>query len=258
MSNDFNLDGFHYQADSVTRDAEQYPRIWWYNGVKQAGTAGHFYTSEREFPNAPTDPWTQVERYDDEVGYMTENLLVAMIRRRSQAYTEDRTTNTKTWHPHYKPGMRIYTEILCLVKGIDEPVVWVVKGMTGKAVTGRKVGIVDTFAEAVLKPAQASWKHGQVPPWAFWMLITGARGDKGKPVYTDTGYGSTVTLPSLAGVPATVTRDTLTTLYVGRDMLDFGLEVYKSSAEWAKTQRTNDEVPATPTAQASEDSVEPF
>ena len=73
-----------------------------------------------------------------------------------------------------------------------------------------RFAIVDTFAESVLKPAQASWKHGQVPPWAFWMLITGARGDKGKPVYTDTGYGSTVTLPSLAGVPATVTRDVLT------------------------------------------------
>jgi len=256
MSNDFNLDGFEYTPDATQRDAEMYPRIWWYNGAKQAGTSGHFYTNEREFPTTPTTPWATVERYDDEVGYMAEALRIAMIRRRSQAYSEDRTTNTKTWHSHYKPGLRIYTEILCLVEGIDEPVVWVVKGMTGKAVTGRKVGMIETFVESVIKPAQASWKSGHVPPWAFWMPVMGAKTEKGKPMYTDTGFGSTVTLPSLA-LPSAIDRTALTALYVGRTLLDYGLEVYKASADWAKAQRTNDETPSTP-APASDDSVEPF
>lgn len=258
MSNDFNVDGFSFTPDTTQRDGEMYPRIWWYNGSKQGGTNGHFYTNEREFPEGlPT--WTQVERYDDEVGYTADALRIAVIRRRSQAYSEDRSTgNTvKTWHPHYKPGLRIYTELLCLVDGIAEPVVWIVKGMLGKHVTSR-MGILAAHSDATVKQAIPTWKGGgTVPPWAFWVPIVAPRTDKGKPVYTDTGYGSHVTLPAL-DMPLNVTREVLVSLYVGRELLDYGLEVYQASAEWAKTLRTNDDAPVTPAPAPAEDGADPF
>lgn len=257
MSIDFNLDGFEFTPDTPERQSEAYPRIWWYNGSKQAGTNGHFYTTEREFPEG-IHGFEQVERYDDEVGYKAEALKIAIIRRRAQAYTEvrDGDRTTKTWHDHYKPGRKIYTELLCLVEGVDEPVVWVVKGMIGQAVTKRKTGIVDVFAESVLKLAAETWKgDGEVPPWAFWMPIMAPKTDKGKPVYTDTGYGSHVTLPVLA-LPA-MSREALKAIYVGRELLDIGKAHYIASAEWSKTMRTNDETPP-PAQTTSDDSVEPF
>lgn len=257
MSIDFNVEGFSFTPDEPQRQGEEYPRIWWYNGSKQAGTNGHFYTTEREFPEGLAG-FAQVERYDDEVGYKADALNIAVIRRRAQAYTEvrDGDRTTKTWHDHYKPGRRIYTELLCMVEGVDEPVVWVVKGMTGQAVTKRKTGIIDVFGETVLKLAAETWKgDGQVPPWAFWMPITAPKTDKGKPMYTDTGYGSHVTLPALA-LPQ-MSRDALKGIFVGRDLLELGKAHYIASAEWAKTMRGND-APTTVTAPPSDDSVEPF
>lgn len=257
-SSDFNVDGFSFTPDTPQRDEEMYPRIWWYNGSKQGGTNGHFYTTEREFPEGlPT--WQQVDRYEDEVGYKADALRIAVIRRRSQAYSEDRSTgNTvKTWHTHYKPGLRIYTEILCLVDGIAEPVVWVVKGMLGKHVTAKNSGLLAIHAEYTVRQAIPTWKgEGTVPQWAFWCPIAAPTTDKGKPVYTDTGYGSHVTLPKL-DMDVNVTRDVLKSLFVGRELLEYGLTVYQSTAEWQKTMRGNDTAP-TPPPVPSDEGVDPF
>jgi hypothetical protein len=253
---DFDVSGFSFTPDQQDRSGSEYPRIWWYNGSKQAGTNGHFFTTEREFPEGIAG-WSQVDRYDDEVGYSAEALKIAVIRRRAQAYSEERSGDnvTKTWHSHYKPGLKIYTELLCLIEGYDEPVLWIVKGMTGQAVTKRKVGMLDVFKASVLDEAQKTWKgDGAVPPWAFWMPIMAPKTDKGKPVYTDTGYGSHVTLPVLA-LP-TIQRDSLKALFVNRALLNFGLEVYHATAEWQKAQRGD--TPTTPAATPRDESIEPF
>jgi hypothetical protein len=258
MSNDFNVDGFSFTPDTPERQGEAYPRIWWYNGAKQAGTNGHFYTTEREFPDG-IPGWTQVDRYEDEVGYKADALRIAVVRRRAQAYSEDRTSGmpVKTWHPHYKPGLRIYTELLCMVEGVADPVVWVVKGMLGKHITAKNGGLLSMHYENTVKQAIPTWKgQGTVPGWAFWCPIAAPKTDKGKPVYTDTGYGSHVTLPVRDYDPH-VTREVLVSLFVGRDLLEQGLRIYQDSAEWAKTLRGNDDAPTVATP-PSDDSVEPF
>lgn len=264
MSIDFNLDGFSFTPDSDYRSNEQFPRMWWYNGSKQAGTNGFFYTSAREFPNGLTEPWEQVEKYDDEVGYMATTLSIAIVRKRVQAYTETRIGNdvTKTWHKHYKPNhnMKLYTELLCLVKGMDDPVVWIVKGMTGRAVTKKGEGIVDQHHDAVFKQAAATWRaQGEIPSWAFWTTITAPTNAKGKPDYVDTGYGSHVTPPRLS-LANPVNRDVLKQLYVGRELLEIGKTLYVETADWQKQLRANDEDTQTqsaPPAQ-SDNGVDPF
>ncbi len=66
-----DLDGFSFTPDTTERSAEMYPRIWWYNGAKQAGTAGHFYTTEREIAQCPYG-WMQVQRLVVEKSYGPE------------------------------------------------------------------------------------------------------------------------------------------------------------------------------------------
>jgi len=68
------------------------------------------------------------------------------------------------------------------------------------------------------------------------------RSPKGKVVTTSTGYGSDVVLPQYDIDVATITRQTCVDLYVGKAMLAKASDAYKASADWAKSQRTN-EVP---------------
>lgn len=247
-----NISNFNYQPDT-SDNANEFPRMYWRNGVKAAMTCGEFYIKAAEVNNQELGtPWISAERHIDEPAYVTPGLKIMVIRKRSQAYIETTTDGLrlKTWQEHYKAnaGMKIYTELLCYIEGYSEPVTWVIKGLTGKAVTGKNVGIVDKFHEAVIKEAQKSWKNGTVPPWAFWTPITSAKDSKGRPVFTDTGYGSHVTPPTLGIIPAG--REGLKSLWVGEDLLRIGLALYNDTAEWQKAKRSSEGAPQEKTTQA--------
>jgi len=241
VSNDnFNLDGFSFTPDA--QEAQGYPRIYWRNGAKQAQSGGFFYASSRDFTELGA-PWESVELYDDEPGFRTSTLKIAVIRKRSQAYSDEliEGNRVRTWHEHWKIGRQLYTELLCMMEGYDGLVTLVAKGLTGKALTAKNVGILPRHAELILKEAQKTWKGaGQVPPWAFWVPIGTKLNAKGKPEFIDTGYGSTITPPDLA-ISGEVSRDTLKNLFVGRELLDIGLEAYHDHAEWQKQLRGNEE-----------------
>ena len=242
MSNDFNLDGFSFTPDA--QEQAGYPRIYWRNGAKQAGQGGFFYASSRDFAELGA-PWESVELYDDEPGFKTSALKIAVIRKRSQAFTEyipeGQKDKVKVWHEHWKLGRQLYTELLCLMEGYDGLVTLVAKGLTGKALTAKNIGILPRHAELILKEAQKTWKgQGQVPPWAFWVPIGTKLNAKGKPEFIDTGYGSVITPPDLA-LTGEVSRETLKGLFVGRELLDIGLEAYHDHAEWQKQLRGNEE-----------------
>lgn len=236
-----DIQGFSWQADSEERGS-QYPRIWWHNGVKQAQTNGSFYTSEREFSAPLGEPWQGVEKFDDEQGYQTSTLRFAVIRKRVQAYSEEVIdgNRVKTWHDHWKQGRKLYTELLGFIEGYEGLVIWPVKGLIGKAITAKGSGIIARHKEAVIDIAAKTWKgQGGVPPWAFWIPITAPVNAKGKPEYTDTGYGSFVTLPQLA-LPATVDRAVLGSLFVGKELLEVGLDAYHDHSAWQKELHTNE------------------
>ena len=253
MSNDFNLDGFSFTPDA--QEVQGYPRIYWRNGAKQAQAGGFFYASSRDFAELGA-PWEAVELYNDEPGFKASALKIAVIRKRSQAFTEylpeGSKDKVKVWYDHWKLGRQLYTELLCLMEGYDGLVTLVAKGLTGRALTAKNVGILPRHAELILKEAQKTWKgDGVVPPWAFWVPIGTKLGPKGKPEFIDTGYGSTITPPDLA-ISGEVSRDTLKSLFVGRELLDIGLEAYHDHAEWQKQLRGNEEpaaeAPTTPPA----------
>jgi len=235
------LDEIQYEEENATQG---YPRIYWFNGAKQAQTGGRFYTSESEFPQGLGEPWTPVSGCKDGDGYTTDNLAIIPIRKRYQAYFETTEGNRKikTWLPagKYETGARIYTEILCRMQGYDGLVILAVKGLTGKALTNKASGIFTQFRDTVVSVAKATLKKGKkLPPFAFWVPITTQRDAKNRVAFTDTGHGSTVTLPAL-DIKGEVTRDTAKALYVGRDMLIELADLYAEHSEWRQTYRTND------------------
>jgi len=237
---DFNgLNDFDFQDDEQV-GYQGYPRIWWFNGVKQAGTAGHFYTSENEFDTPLGAPWTKVQRFQDGDGYVTEKLSIIPIRKRYQAFHRDANDRKrKVWLDKWEDGASLYTEILCFMQGYDGLVILAVKGLTGKALTGKTTGVFAMFADSVMAEAKKTMKKGaKLPPFSFWIPISCAK-KNGRVEYQETKYGSFVTPPVLAiGEP--VTRETALKLYVGKDMLEKCHQAWKDHGEWRLQTRTTD------------------
>jgi len=232
---------FDYNDDE--QGSRGYPKIWWFNGVRQAGTAGHFYTSEKEFPQGLSNPWQPVSRFNDSDGFVAETLCIIPIRKRYQPYKRDpMDSKRKIWYPanaEWEVGMSIYTEILCFMEGYDGLVVLAVKGLTGKALTNRVDGIFKRHAELVITTAKKTAKKGaKIPPYMFWVPISTKRMANGKVEYRDTGHSSITTPPDLAlqftGEP---TRDDIKKWYIGSEMLVKAREAYESHAEWRREQR---------------------
>ena len=210
----------------------QPPRIWWHNGVKQAKTPGNFYTKAAEFPEALVAPWVPDDRFEGEEGYTTHTLRIAVLAVRSQPFKKFKDNDGKDrveYGTRWEPGMSIHTELLCLIEGSDAPVVWSMKGLTGKAVTG-KGGILQTYQSGLLKEASRQAKRG-LPLWSFWLPIASKKhGDK--IAYEDTGFGSFVTPPALY-----LPENPIDALFVGGEVLQRGADALNEYASWQDTKR---------------------
>lgn len=207
-------------------------RIWWHNGVKQAKTGGSFYARANDFPAGLIAPWAPEERFDGEAGFTTTMLKVAVLAQRSQAFRKFKDADGKDqieYMPRWEKGLSIHTELLCLIEGHDEAVVWSMKGLTGAAVTGRG-GILQTYRNGILKEA-ARLARQALPEWAFWLPIATKRSGE-KIAYEDTGFGSFVTPPALF-----LPENPIDTLFVGADILDRGADILNDYPDWETTRR---------------------
>lgn len=214
------------------------PRIWWRNGVSAGSvkTPGVFYTKQSEFAGGLDTPWELVARYENEMGFATEQLRIAVLSWRSQPFRDPKDANGKKikdgkreWFLKYDSGMQIYTEILCFIEGYyNEPAVFCCDGMTGKAVSG-KGGILKGYQTGLLTEASRIAKRA-LPLWTFWIPIATKRnGDK--IAYEDTGFGSLITPPA-----ATYPAKAMDELFVGQELLTRGAEILNTShLNWAKT-----------------------
>lgn len=210
-----------------TNQSQQFPRVWYHNGIKQAGTASQWYTKQSE--TTASDPWVEVEKFEGEAGYVTATFSFAPIMMRSQAFMTEPDGSTK-WLPHYEKGARIYTEYLSFIDGLPHPTVFIVKGLAGKAVN-----------DAIKEFRKSIPKANEMPPWTFYIPLQ-VDMSKGKPVFQDTGRGAFVNLPVLR-------EFTDESAYVGKELLHEGKNIMQEYAEWAKTRRGG-----TPVAQEQSES----
>lgn len=223
---------------TVQQEEQRPPRIYWRNGAKQARTPGFFYVKADELNEAPAAPWEPCNLYDNETGFKVEAISIAPIMQRQQAFKvegQDRDART-IWLTAYEPGAKLYTEVLCFVEGISEPCVWCIKGMTGKAVTG-KGGILNQYKHGLLRTAsQAVGK--QLNTWAFWLPIGGAVDAKGQTLYEDTGFKSFTTPPALHWPAYEVMEDLIDSQFTG-DLYAQGEQVYREFLAWREQRRGN-------------------
>lgn len=223
-------------------------RFHWHNGQNARGREpGSFYIKHDNLGFEPGAPWRPDNRFQDEIGYSTERLKIAVVGVRMQAYIPKKDAGGReigrVWLPNgWREGGTYYTEGLCLVEGFgDVPAVWASKGLTSKAFNT----LLKVYQKRVLKPAEFLRKR-RLPLWTFWLDIAGTMAKDGKALYLDTGHRSTVTPPDLA-LPATIDEVTFESMFVGRDLYLLGDQVRRQFDDWLRTKHTNevDAAPAT-------------
>lgn len=216
------------------------PAMWWYNGVKNARTPGVFYIKADALSATPSEPWQPSARFEGEEGFETETLHLLPICYRQQPYrtvtvgTGAQQRRERQYLTEWVLGAQFHTELLCIVAGIEEPVVWSCHGMTSRALTG-KGGIFAVYRTGLLKEAEKV-AGKKVPPWTFWLPIATQRDAMGRVIYTDTGHGSFVTPPALA-LPDKPLADLLDELFAGKEWVEYGYELYRQFEDWRNERR---------------------
>ena len=169
-------------------------------------------------------------------------MLFAPLLKRSQAFSVDDVGNY-TWHDHWQKGLKLYTEVVCLLKGFEEPVIFACKGWTAGRVVGAKNSVVSEHNEFVHKIANQTAKAA-LPPWAFWIPVGGSYNAKGEPLFVEVGNGQQKTQLHdivLEGIKQPADRAMLTSLYVGKELMEYGLHIRNGLVEdgWHTKRRGN-------------------
>lgn len=208
-------------------------QFWWFHGVNKSGVKapGVFYVKSTELATIPKEPWITDTRFENEEGYSTHMLNIAVIGYRSQWFipSADRK-GPKNWITGYEDGAQKQVEILCFAEGIDDPLVLAAAGVNKG---GKLNNILNIYRNGLLKDASRKARRG-LPMWTFWLPIRGQM-ENGKPVFTPVKdkegneTGAVVTPPTLY-LPA----DPMETLFVGEEMMRRGAEVYNQYANWSK------------------------
>lgn len=210
------------------------PKFWWHNGDRKAKTPGTFYARAADYPEGLGAPWAAEDRFDNEQGFAAAELKIAVLLQRSQPFREVKDDTGKTtgveWLTQWAKGDKILTELLCLVEGYEQPVVWSMKGMTAKAVVGRG-GILWAYRDGLLKTA-CKLARRALPQWSFWLPIASKRTTDGKIAYEDTGFSSFITPPALH-----FPDNAIDTLFGGQALIDRGEDALALYPDWAEFRR---------------------
>jgi hypothetical protein len=211
--------------------------VWWFNGTRAARTGGTFYTNREQLSTEPSDPWVPSTRFENEDGFETQDLRLAIIGYRQQAFRKE--DDRRVYLDQWVPGAQLHTEVLALAEGIEAPIVWSCKGLTGKAVTG-KTGIIPTYRNTLLRDAERTARR-KLPLWAFWLPISTQLDAQGRVTYVSTGFGNNVITPPALHVPGTSIDQTMEELFVGNALIELGADLRGEYDTWLKQRRGTDE-----------------
>jgi hypothetical protein len=208
-------------------------RIIWLHGHKQSKTPGVFYAKAAEFAATPAKPWSSDNRFDEEAGFSAAELRVAIIGWRQQWFKQGAEGQPPQYLTGYEVGAKKNVEVLCLVEGLDDPMVLSVSGMNkAKPI----LDLIRSYEDGLLKQANRIARKS-LPRWTFWLPIRSKEKD-GKIAYIDAtdsagkSYGSVVTPPALF-----LPDDAMETCFVGEDILRRGAEVHDMYREWFAAKR---------------------
>lgn len=264
----WKTDGENLQWERDSRGDAQ-PRIRWNNGRKvgRAGDPGCFYM-KADYVNGTPEGWTESNLFPNEEGLEAPFISLIVLGKRSQPFSQN--GKFVTWHTHWQrdQGMKIYTELYCLMKGYSEPVIFTCKGWTAQRVVGAKRSVIADHEEYVVKVANAQAKK-PLPAWAFWMEFGGVYDAKNQPFFTQVGDGSQSTVLhdiALKDIKAPATEEQLGALYIGHDLLVEAARIRADllASKWQDQKRGNataePEQPAAPAQGATEydDDERPF
>jgi hypothetical protein len=247
-----------YEEQS-TSSGDGITRMYWMNGEPRDKTPGRFWMDQERVANAgiteaPTG-WKAINhtfrRGESADLYVAAGLRIAPIVWRQQNYYKDGSGGVEGWIADRKFGKLasnegIAAEILCLVQGIDQPMV--LRLNSTKASMAWMATILPAYKK--MRDAVRKSRNGApVPPWWFWLAVRSAvkaeEDGKATPVYEKVN-GSVVTPPIWVAPEDTADREAWKALYVGNDLANQGEAIYlETGREWA-TKRIGDGYSAQP------------
>jgi hypothetical protein len=223
------------------RESDGLLRIQWRNGVPATQTPGHFFVEVDRLEalglDAPSEPWKPFTAVfasgDTAEGYRCDAAKLQVIGVRQQDATRDADGRLaflaqRADRANRPQGWTVVVELLCGIKGFTVPVV--VRSRTIKTSMALLIDICGGMRD--LRRDAGKLAGRTLPPWFFYAPVTGAKDAKGKTVYEKT-QGAMVTPPRLL-LPAGEGRELYNALYVGRELVQWGEQVYQERVEWLR------------------------
>lgn len=235
-----------YEEQS-TSTGDGLTRMYWMNGEPRDRTPGRFWMDQERVANAgitaAPEGWQATphtfKRGESADLYVASALWIAPIVWRQQNYYKDASGGVESWIPDRKFGKLaqnegIAAEVLCLVQGIDQPMV--LRLNSTKASMAWVANILPDYKK--MRDAVRKSREGAVvPPWWFWLAVRSAmkteKNGQTTPIY-ETVNGSVITPPIWVAPDDITDRAAWKALYVGNDLANQGEAIYlETGKEWA-------------------------
>ena len=216
------------EPDDLKNNRLVLARFNWYNA--KGKRPAMFYLKANDLMSDPAEPWERSAWFRDENAYYFNaeglSLNLAIIGYRARPFSKAVDADGKfsrTFEVEYIPnsGMQFYTEVICLVEGVDEPLIWAADGMTGAAITEIVRGIHKGLLANTRRLAGR-----RVPLWTYWSAITAQTDNAGQIVVMKSKAGGEYTPPMLI-VPEVESLAELEHYYIGDDNYRLCRELYQ-------------------------------
>lgn len=231
-----------------------YPIVQWVPGSpakKREGgiayTGGFFISAEQSIVVPGAEPYTLVTREGEEIeGFAIRDLVFApLCWRRSWSVGQDKGFDLRFSNEEYDVALeagkpRGNVHLLCVVRGMNEPVVITFRGLAAKSAVGmgKDRGALPSFGAMIVtsatRLARAAGKSTLYPLCAFTGVFGPERLQNGDPKFTEVGSKekSMVSLPDWLDCPKTADKEAITSRFVGHKNLATNQALYNDAEEW--------------------------